>query len=325
MERMMIAGILPDVESCNSILGTFADDGQNTKVEEWLAVMEGMGISPDVESYNHAMRSLTVAGDIEGAERIMKRMVDRELGPNLESYTLLIGNGTSARDHSFVDLWSQKLADTSLKLDARTFTAIIGAFASVDDVRSAEEWFSQMVDAEIPTVDALAIVVEALVLSSQNEGVETAEEWINQLSDVVEPSQSVYAALAAADVEAGDFEQVEARMQQMEADGLEISEVSLTALLLAYANAKPQQSQLAEQMFKQQMLRGKMMATRPVLEALRAAVGGARCLSLRRELQLTNQTKSSHRLPQGFSDKKSYKQWMQFAPRGEPKQKLLWE
>merc|ERR1712032_1552217 len=211
-----------------------------------------------------------------------------------------------------------KLADAGLELDARSFTAVIGAFASVDDVRSAEEWFARMVDNGIPTADALATVVEALVLSSQNEGLETAEEWINQLNDVVEPSQSVYAALAAADVEAGDFEQVEARMQQMEANGLEINEVSLTALLLAYANAKPQQSQLAEQMFKQHMFRGKMMATRPVLEALRAAVGGARCLSLRRELKLTDQAEPSA--------KKSRKQWKQFAPRVDnSKEKMLWE
>ncbi|CAK9034018.1 unnamed protein product [Durusdinium trenchii] len=90
----------------------------------------------------------------------------------------------------------------------------------------------------------------------------------------------------------GDFEQVEARMQRMERDGLEIDEDALTVLLLAYGYAKPQQTLLAEQMFKQQMLRGKVKATREVLEALRLAVGGARCLQLRRELQIGTTKKS---------------------------------
>eukprot|EP00435_Cladocopium_sp_Y103_P006302 s1846_g2.t1 len=101
-----------------------------------------------------------------------------------------------------------------------------------------------------------------------------------------ELTAKVYAARASADVISGDFEQVEARMQQMEAVGLEIDEDALTVLLLAYGYAKPQQTLLAEQMFKQQMLRGKVRATREVLEALRLAVGGARCLQLRRELQI---------------------------------------
>ncbi|CAE7737266.1 unnamed protein product, partial [Symbiodinium sp. CCMP2456] len=62
-----------------------------------------------------------------------------------------------------------------------------------------------------------------------------------------ELSPGVYAARASADVFLGDYEQVEARMQQMEADGLEIDEDALTMLLLAYAYAEPRQTLLAEQ------------------------------------------------------------------------------
>jgi len=82
----------------------------------------------------------------------------------------------------------------------------------------------------------------------------------------------VYASSASADVFAGDFEQVEAQLQQMEPNGLEMVEDALSALLLAYSNAEPQQSELAEQMFKQQLLGGMMQATREVLEARSRAV-----------------------------------------------------
>eukprot|EP00434_Breviolum_minutum_P013712 symbB.v1.2.012089.t1/scaffold822.1/size350215/16 len=127
---------------------------------------------------------------------------------------------------------------------------------------------------------------------------------------------------------------VEARMQQMEADGLEIEEDSLTVLLLAYGYAKPQQTLLAEQMFKQQMLRGKVRATREVLEALRLAVGGARCLQLRRELQIGSEKKSpdaaidyaaksaagKNRKPKGRS-----RIWKSFLPPDPPAKRLKWE
>merc|ERR1712060_723498 len=88
-------------------------------------------------------------------------------------------------------------------------------------------------------------------------------------------------------------------MQQMEAEGLEMDEESLAALLLSYANAEPQQNQLAEQVFKQQMFRGKTQATRKVLQSLRAAVGGARCLELRREMKLVDDDDKNARKQKG--------------------------
>ncbi|CAK9058494.1 unnamed protein product [Durusdinium trenchii] len=136
----------------------------------------------------------------------------------------------------------------------------------------------------------------------------------------------------------GDFEQVEARMQRMERDGLEIDEDALTVLLLAYGYAKPQQTLLAEQMFKQQMLRGKVKATREVLEALRLAVGGARCLQLRRELQIGTTKKSpqeaidyaaksaagKNQNPMGRSRSRS-RVWKSFLPPEPPQKRLKWE
>merc|ERR1711948_121297 len=161
-----------------------------------------------------------------------------------------------------------------------------------------------MVEAGLQTSTALAIVVDALVLSGGGEGMEAAQEWIDQcVAAGMTLTPAVYAALSSIDVFSGDFEQVEARMQQMEADGIDMDEDSLTTLLLAYANAEPQQSQLAEQMFKSQMLGGKMIASRQVLEALRAAVGGGRCLALRRELKLAKDfTQEEERTNRRWSD-----------------------
>merc|ERR1711879_320637 len=152
-----------------------------------------------------------------------------------------------------------------------------------------EDWYSAAVDKGRPTAEALAALITALMLHGDpDDRLETAEEWIEVTKQLlVEPTPAVYAALAAADVVSGDFEQVEARMQQMEMDGLEMNADSLTALLLSYANSDPQQRQIAEQVFKQQMLRGRVKPTRDVLEALRAACGGARCLDLRRQLDIS--------------------------------------
>jgi len=287
-EHMMLADVKPDINCCNSIIATFAAAGKMKKVEEWLAITEhSLKIPPNAESYNFAIAGHLSASDISTAEQLMEHMAERGVQPNAESFALLIGDGTSYRELSTVKLWSQRLLEAGVELAPETYTAVIGAFSGAGDAARAEDWFSRMVDEGKQTAEALALLVDALVLSGGEENLDTAQDWVDQFrASGAALTPAVYAALASADVLRGDFEQVEARLQQMDADGLEMDERSLTALLLSYANAVPQQSQLAEQMFKQQMLQGRLEATRDVLEALRAAVGGARCLALRRELQL---------------------------------------
>mmetsp|Transcript_28799 Transcript_28799/g.67100 ORF Transcript_28799/g.67100 Transcript_28799/m.67100 type:complete len:564 (-) Transcript_28799:132-1823(-) len=287
-EKMMETGIQPDIKCCNSVVGIFADSRQMRKVEEWLAITEQrLGIPLNVDSYNIAMRGYLAEGDVRSAERLMEVMVDKGVQPNTESFTQLIGDREARRESSFVHRWTKRLQESGVELSARAYSAAVGAFAASGDTASAERWFARMMDEGKQTADTLALLVDAFVVFRGNKGAELAKGWVNKMrQEGSSLTPAVYAALASADVLRGDFEQVEARMQQMEADGLQMDESSLTALLLAYANAEPQQSQLAEQMFKQQILGGRIQATHDVLQALRAAVGGARCLFLRRDLQL---------------------------------------
>jgi len=288
IERMMETGLQLDIGCCNEVIGAFADTKMMQKAEEWMAIAEGsLGLKLNTETYNIAIGGHVSMGNMERAESVVQRLVDDGLQPNVQTYTSLIGDGTYHRDLLVVDRWSKDLEAAGLELDATAFESVIGAWSAVNNAERAEAWFSKMVEAGLQTSTALATVVDALVLSGGAESAEAAQEWIDQcIAAGMKLTPAVYAALSSVDVFSGDFEQVEARMQQMEADGIDMDEDSLTTLLLAYANAEPQQSQLAEQMFKAQMLGGKMRASRQVLEALRAAVGGGRCLALRRELKL---------------------------------------
>lgn len=288
-EKMMDAGVKPNMASVNAVLRAYAEKKDTSKLVEWLAVAESsLGLVPEVETYNTIIEGYCKAGNIKGAEEMAQRMSTKGLQPNARTYALLIGDGRSNRKLSTISLWSDRLRGSGLPIDGDTYTAVIGAWASVGDDQSAEDWFASMFDSGLPTAEALALVVDAMMLSGSGEALETAQEWVDQVRQLgVKLTPGVYAALASADVYRGDFEQVEARLQQMQVDGFEMNADALTALLLSYANAEPQQCQLAEQVFKEQMLSGKVVATREVLEALRAAVGGARCLFLRRDLELT--------------------------------------
>jgi len=290
-EYYMGAGLQPDLGCLNEVIGAYADVQDVAKVDEWLAIAElNLGLSPDVGTYNAVLGGHAAVGDMESAERIVERIVEQGIRPDLTTYRLLIGDGLGSRDFQTVNRWSKELEKSGLEMDGPTFESVIGAWSGVGDAEAAENWFAKMVDENLQTASALAIVADALVLGGGGEGAESAQEWVDQCrASGMKLTPGVYASLASADIFAGDFEQVEARLQQMESDGLEMDEDALSALLLAYANAEPQQSELAEQMFKQQLLGGMMQATRKVLEALRAAVGGQRCLDLRRELSLAQE------------------------------------
>lgn len=327
-ERMMTAGVQPDAACCHSIMGTFADAGMMPKVEEWLAIMEqSFGITPGVEAYNVVISGHIAAGDIRSAAQLMEEMEDRNLVPNLESYKLLIGDEKSFHGYEVVTKWLNKLLKAGLEIDAPGYTAIVGALSAAGKASEAEEWFSRMVDEGKANAKALALLVEVLTLRGGAQGPEMAQDWTDQLVETgLALTPAVHAALMANDIFRGDFEQVEARMQRMEGEGLEMNEDSLVALLLAYANARPQQSQLAEQMFKQQMLRGRIEASPTVFEALRSAVGGARCLALRRELQLSKEG-TDHTEPSAAKTRqKLLKRWGAAEKRSQvPVELLSWE
>mmetsp|Transcript_67527 Transcript_67527/g.148018 ORF Transcript_67527/g.148018 Transcript_67527/m.148018 type:complete len:517 (-) Transcript_67527:18-1568(-) len=335
-ERLMQMQLQPDMDCVNEIIGAYVDQENLEKAIEWKAIAKRLGLIPNVDTYKLLIATYAKMGLLQEAEDLFDEMQkDRQEVPEAEFYALLTGDGRSFRPRETVEEWSQRLLDAKIDIDSETYTAVIGAWASVGDAAQAEDWFARMMEEEKATPEALAFLVDALTLSGHEKGIPAADVWIEKFqSSGQELTAKVYAARASADVISGDFEQVEARMQQMEAVGLEIDEDALTVMLLAYGYAKPQQTLLAEQMFKQQMLRGKVRATREVLEALRLAVGGARCLQLRRELQIGSQKKSpdaaidyaaksaagKNQRPRGRS-----RIWKSFLPPEPPAKRLKWE
>lgn len=353
-ERLMEMQVPPDMAMVNEVIGIFADQDRMDKAAEWMEIAQnGLGLAPDAETYTLVITAHARSGHLEEAEMLFEQMLSQGIRPPASVYALLTGDGRSRRSKHTVQKWCSRLQEAEVEIDGKTYTDVIGAWAKLQSPSEAEEWFSKMLEEGKATAEALALLVDALVLSdvegpdgtvkkrrrnrSKSQGKDTAEEWIARFQDAGEElSPAVYAARASADVFLGDYEQVEARMQQMEVDGLEIDEDALTMLLLAYAYAEPRQTLLAEQMFKQQMLRGKVRATREVLEALRTAVGGARCLELRRELQIgttrspgtaieyeAKSVAGKNRNPRHRSGRSRI--WKRFLPAQPPVQRLKWE
>lgn len=313
-ERLMTSGIQPDEACCTEVISLYAEDGNLAKVNEWIAIArKNLGLRLGIDAYNAALAAYAKEAGLEVAEQLFEDLATQDVEPNAQTFAILTGDGRDFRTYDTVAKWSQRLVESGVEIDSESYAAVIGSWAAVGDAQQAEEWYSRMMGDNKQTPEALALVVDALVLAAGDEGAESASEWVRQSEDAgMELTQAVYAALASADVARGDFEQVEAQMQQMEAQGLQMNEDSLVALLLAYSNAEPQQTQLAEQMFKQLMFRGNVAATREVLEALRAAVGGARCLSLRRELKLAKDPKEGQEKDPGIFGAKDF-----MRPRGE--------
>merc|ERR1719258_90300 len=101
----------------------------------------------------------------------------------------------------------------------------------------------------------------------------------------VTPNVVSYAALARPFAHKGDWQEVERLGDQMRAEGLEMNEYFLYALLLAYASAKPRQAERAEQAFRDAKSM-KVGMNKHVLTALARAVGRAKANQLAQDLNI---------------------------------------
>ncbi|CAK0801153.1 unnamed protein product, partial [Prorocentrum cordatum] len=179
-------------------------------VEEWLAIMhQAFPGTLDADVFNMAMRAYASQDRVRQAERVFEYMEGMGVQPNAESYAILTGDGAAYRDPSAVEQWSQRLLDAGVEIDQQSYVAVIGAWAGAGDASKVDEWFMRMVGERKHNADALALVVDTLMLVGGEENEETALEWVSQFRDAGMPlSPAVYAAMVSGDVYSGDFEQV---------------------------------------------------------------------------------------------------------------------
>jgi len=339
IDRLIAKGLRPTVVTFATSIYSCARHGDISGAEHWMQTMIEKDIQPDAVSFNSLIHACGVAGDADRAEKWLKEMLDRSLQPTVTTFTALIDGCAKSCDCARAERWHAKMQEIGLLPNVITFSCLIDACAKSGNLTRAEHWHDRMIEAGIsPNAHSYSAIINACAKSASHRGggPEAAERWLQIAekrgihNDVVVYNSVIdacgragdsdramaifnrmeakgmtvgivaYATLARPFAYKGDWRKVEAIADRMSKGGVKPNEYFLYAHILAYAIARPQQTQRAEAVFREAIGKG-LVANNHVTTALVRAVGRERCDILLDELSpvrnmVTVQRPSNRRL-----------------------------
>merc|ERR1719265_954598 len=101
-----------DTVCYNMVISLCAKLGQMKQADKWMQRMLDAGVRPDVASFNSTIDAFARDGDVAGAERWLKRMENFGIGGNTITYNAVINACARAHDIPQAQWWLSQLCKT---------------------------------------------------------------------------------------------------------------------------------------------------------------------------------------------------------------------
>merc|ERR1719468_633892 len=189
--------------------------------------------------------------------------------------------------------WHAKMAESGVEANSHSFGAVINACAKSGDIHAAVKWLDKMENSGI-TADVVIYSTMLDAAAKVNDTEQALAVFKRMKGKGVRPNVISYAALARPFAHRGNYRQVEKLLEDMKADGLAMNEYFLYVMLVAYASARPRQSQRAEETFREAVA-AEVEINDHVHNGLVRAVGRARATELSQELTITTVQRATRR------------------------------
>jgi len=259
--------------------------GNATGAERWLEEMRTKGMVTSVATYTAVIDACAKLGDASRAERWLEQMLQDGLEPNVVTFSAMIDACAKGGNLTRAEFWHDKMIQVGVKPNAHSYSAVINACAKAGGAggaEAAELWLDRSEQAGVASdVIIYSSVIDACGKAGDAE--RAMRVFQRMRANGLRPHIVAYAALARPFAYRGDWIKVESIRQSMAADGVVMNEYFLYAQLLAYAVARPRQTDRAEQCFREALATG-LEANDHVVGALARAVGRGRCEELMNEL-----------------------------------------
>ncbi|CAE7270129.1 unnamed protein product, partial [Symbiodinium pilosum] len=177
----------------------------------WLCEAESSGVPITVVCYASALNACAKAADAEGAEACMVRMREHNVSPNLTCYNSLLNAFARAALTSEAQASLAELRKSALKPDVITFNTLLSACSG--DSRRSRDVLGDM----------------------------------EQCS--VEPTARTYIAMASSFERSGQWQEVEALLEEMTQRRIAPEKKTHALRISAYANADPKRTEDAREAF----------------------------------------------------------------------------
>merc|ERR550514_1351593 len=180
--------------------------------------------------------------------------------------------------------WYDKMTESGVTPGTHNFSTVVAACARAGRADMAETWLQRIEEGgSSPDVIVYSSAIDAC--SKAGEPERAVRIFERMVSQGVKPNVVAYSSLARPFAKIGDWDSVERFGQRMGEEGVLMNEYFLYALLDAYTNAKPRQTQRGEATFRDAAARG-VDVSQHVVVALNRLLGRPRARAVLEELQI---------------------------------------
>jgi pentatricopeptide repeat protein len=278
LRRMIDAGITPNASNYNSFIHACSLQCNAERAEQWLLEMLEKDLEPSVMTYTAVVDACAKSLDVPRAERWMTDMLARGVEPNVVSYSSMINACAKVGQLPRAEYWYNQMQSKGVQPNAYSYSALINACAKVGDVVAARAWLQRAERSDV-VLDSVVYGCVINACSKVNDCDGAMAVFKQMRSRGIESHIVIYSSLARPFAYRGDWEIVEGIAESLQADGFQLNDYFLYAMLLAYSRSRPRQNQKAEEAYLK-AVRGGLQVNDRIFKVLVQAAGRQRATQL---------------------------------------------
>ena len=204
----------PDTETCNILLGTYAEQGDLEGAQKVVALMDKFCLRANFETYECTMEGYLARGEHAQVTRIFEEMGEDLKYQTLRSHVLMMKSSFAQGKAEEAMQRFQDVQEGGLELDHFAFLSVLSGLCRAELLEQVEQVWRRFLQEEIDvTLDIVEVLLEAYLKKGMFSEVESLLEFAGACA--VEFQPSTYDLLITACLKYGMYDQVMIYMSRL--------------------------------------------------------------------------------------------------------------
>ncbi|KAK6135433.1 hypothetical protein DH2020_030828 [Rehmannia glutinosa] len=228
-------GCHPDLVTYNTLINGLCRVGKVDRAEALLReVKVQSGFSPDVVTYTSVISGYCKSGKMDAASTLFDEMINNGIKPNLFTFNCIIDGFGKKGEVAFALKMYERMVTGGFHPDVVTFTSLIDGYCRLGELEQSMNLLDEMNDRKVPpNVFTFSVLISALCKENR---LNEARDLLRQLKwreDIV-PPPFIYNPVIDGFCKAGNVDEANAIVAEMEAKGCIHDKMTFTILILGH-------------------------------------------------------------------------------------------
>jgi pentatricopeptide repeat protein len=235
--RIKENGILPSVQTYNTLMSVLRKRGHAARCSELHKEMQMLEVVPDIYTFNTLLMMHVDSGSVNEAMEVYERMKYAGLQPTVVTYTGLIQMFSRGSKHKEAIELFLEMQRVGCKPDLTTYSLMITVYGKAGSAEESALVFRQLQQAGLrPSVVTWSSLIQ--VFGWHGRLHEVGAYFNEMLASGCQPDLTLYNVVMGAYGRHGHSVQAAILFRRMQAQGLNPSAVSYDTMIQAYCHAK---------------------------------------------------------------------------------------